>query len=285
MATYHHGDLRAAVLSAAWELIESQGVARLSVREAARRAGVSHHAPYRHFADRDALLDALVIEGFEQLEKAIEQRTGRELGEAYVAFALERPQRFRLMFSRAGASADLQARFAGLFATLGTDAAAAGAAAWSLVHGLAALILEGRLENSEGLRAQGAGRDALRSRPPRRRLRLDACTGGGIACREGLPSIQGGDLGKLLLRSDRCRHCRRACRLRDRRPDRSAGVQHRGRPRYLSCVRPRQTVVLKNGYPGETKQQFKEGRTLGLSMPAAHRYGIAMLGRGLRSAD
>jgi len=72
MATYHHGDLRAAVLSAAWELIESQGVARLSVREAARRAGVSHHAPYRHFADRDALLDALVIEGFEQLEKAIE---------------------------------------------------------------------------------------------------------------------------------------------------------------------------------------------------------------------
>ena len=149
MATYHHGDLRAAVLSAAWELIESQGVARLSVREAARRAGVSHHAPYRHFADRDALLDALVIEGFEQLEKAIEQRTGRELGEAYVAFALERPQRFRLMFSRAGASADLQARFAGLFATLGTDATAAGAAAWSLVHGLAALILEGRLENNE----------------------------------------------------------------------------------------------------------------------------------------
>ena len=149
MATYHHGDLRAAVLSAAWELIESQGVARLSVREAARRAGVSHHAPYRHFAGRDALLDALVIEGFEQLEKAIEQRTGRELGEAYVAFALERPQRFRLMFSRAGASADLQARFAGLFATLGTDATAAGAAAWSLVHGLAALILEGRLENNE----------------------------------------------------------------------------------------------------------------------------------------
>jgi len=130
-------------------MLETEGVGGLSVREAARRAGVSHNAPYRHFSDRDALLDALVIEGFEQLEKAIERRTGRELGEAYVAFALERPQRFRLMFSRAGASADLQARFAGLFATLGTDATAAGAAAWSLVHGLAALILEGRLENNE----------------------------------------------------------------------------------------------------------------------------------------
>ena len=149
MTTYHHGDLRSAVLAAAWDMLETEGVGGLSVREAARRAGVSHNAPYRHFSDRDALLDALVIEGFEQLEKAIERRTGRELGEAYVAFALERPQRFRLMFSRAGASADLQARFAGLFATLGTDATAAGAAAWSLVHGLAALILEGRLENNE----------------------------------------------------------------------------------------------------------------------------------------
>src|SRR6185503_8590917 len=130
-------------------MLETEGVGGLSVREAARRAGVSHNAPYRHFADRDALLDALVTEGFEQLQKAIENRTGRALGEAYVAFALERPQRFRLMFSRAGARANLEARFAGLFATLGTDAAAAGAAAWSLVHGLAALILEGRLENSE----------------------------------------------------------------------------------------------------------------------------------------
>ena len=149
MTTYHHGDLRAAVLSAAWEMVETQGVIGLSVREAARRAGVSHNAPYRHFADRDSLLDALVAEGFEQLRKAIENRTGRELGEAYVAFALERPQRFRLMFSRAGASPDLQAQFAGLFAALGTEAAAAGAAAWSLVHGLASLILEGRLESSE----------------------------------------------------------------------------------------------------------------------------------------
>lgn len=138
-----------AVLAAAWKMVEKEGVTGLSVREAARRAGVSHSAPYRHFADREALLAALVAEGFEQLNAALESRAGRELGEAYVAFALEHPQRFRLMFSAGRANADIEARFANLFAPLGADAAAAGAAAWSLVHGLASLILEGRLANSQ----------------------------------------------------------------------------------------------------------------------------------------
>ena len=166
MATYHHGDLRAAVVSAAWKMIEKEGVDGLSLREAARRAGVSHNAPYRHFADRDALLAALVAEGFAQLERALESRAGRELGEAYVAFALAHPQRFRLMFSGARASADLAgAASRSSFAHLGADgAAAAGAAAWSLVHGLASLILEGHLAGERSLRAQGARRDALRRR-------------------------------------------------------------------------------------------------------------------------
>ena len=149
MTTYHHGDLRAAVLAAAWKMIEKEGLEGLSVREAARRAGVSHNAPYRHFADREALLAALVAQGFGDLEKAMENRSGRELGEAYVAFALASPQRFRLMFSGARASAGLQARFAASFAHLGAGAGAAGAAAWALVHGLASLILEGHLQESE----------------------------------------------------------------------------------------------------------------------------------------
>ncbi len=136
------------MLAAAWKMVEKEGVTGLSVREAARRAGVSHSAPYRHFADREALLAALVAEGFEQLDAALENRTGRELGEAYVAFALEHPQRFRLMFSAGCTNAEIEARFANSFAQLGADAAA-GAAAWSLVHGLASLILEGRLENSQ----------------------------------------------------------------------------------------------------------------------------------------
>ena len=166
MTTYHHGDLRAAVLSAAWKMIEKEGVAGLSLREAARRAGVSHNAPYRHFADRDALLKALVEEGFAELRKALENRAGRELGEAYIAFALQRPERFRLMFSGARADADLLARFAHSFGALGGDATAAGAAAWSLVHGLACLMLEGQLERNEGFarRVLGAIRFAASQR-------------------------------------------------------------------------------------------------------------------------
>jgi AcrR family transcriptional regulator len=151
MSTYHHGDLRAAVLAAAGKLIEREGLAGLSVREAARRAGVSHNAPYRHFADRDALLAALAAEGFNLLKKSLEGLSGRELGEAYVRFALAHPQRFHLMFSgqeRRAAEAVLE-RFTAAFAGLGAEARFAAAAAWSLVHGLADLVLEGHLDAEE----------------------------------------------------------------------------------------------------------------------------------------
>ena len=159
MTTYHHGDLRAAVLAAAAEMMEREGLAGLSVRKAARRAGVSHNAPYRHFPDRDALLAALAAEGFRELGKALDGRSGREMGEAYVRFAREHPQRFRLMFGgqlaldrhgelRAQAEATRE-RLAKAFAGLGAEASFAAAAAWSLVHGLAQLILDGQLENND----------------------------------------------------------------------------------------------------------------------------------------
>lgn len=167
MATYHHGDLRAAVLSAAWKMVEKEGVQGLSLREAARRAGVSHNAPYRHFADRGALLKALVEDGFADLRKALENRAGRELGEAYVGFALQHPERFRLMFSGARADAELLARFADSFGPLGADATAAGAAAWSLVHGLAWLMLEGQLEKSEGFARKVLGAIRFAAGPQR----------------------------------------------------------------------------------------------------------------------
>src|SRR2546428_5567598 len=67
MTTYHHGNLRTALLRAAGERLEKQGITALSLREAARRVGVSHNAPYRHFADREALLAALAAQGFEML--------------------------------------------------------------------------------------------------------------------------------------------------------------------------------------------------------------------------
>jgi AcrR family transcriptional regulator len=176
MSTYHHGDLRKAVLVAAGKLIEREGLAGLSVREAARGAGVSHNAPYRHFPDRDSLLAALAIEGFIELTESLENRSGRELGEAYVRFALAHPQRFRLMMGglisldrypelRAQAQATRE-RLTVAFAGLGTEARFAAAAGWSLVHGLAHLILDGQLENNEDFvkRVLGAIRVAVAQR-------------------------------------------------------------------------------------------------------------------------
>jgi AcrR family transcriptional regulator len=138
---------KTAVLTAAGKLIEKEGLAGLSIREAARRAGVSHNAPYRHFRDRDSLLAGLAAEGFAQLEKALEGRSGAALGEAYVRFALTHPQRFRLMFSTAQARA-MHERFAQAFTGL-SDPDTAAAAAWSLVHGLALLAIDGHLEKDE----------------------------------------------------------------------------------------------------------------------------------------
>src|SRR5213075_1047621 len=102
MSTYHHGDLPAALLRAAGRTLEKRGIGALSLRETARRAGVSHNAPYRHFPDREALLAALAAQGFAMLgsEQKSSAATGglRAMGEAYVRFALAHPQRFRLMF-------------------------------------------------------------------------------------------------------------------------------------------------------------------------------------------
>jgi len=153
MSTYHHRDLRTALLRAAGKRLEKQGITSLSVREAARRVGVSHNAPYRHFADREALLAALAAQGFEMLGQAMRGQTGRGMGEAYVRFALRYPQRFRLMFGgqvalekyprlrAAASSASDQLQTA--FSAHGGDVRSAAAAAWSLVHGLCHLILDG----------------------------------------------------------------------------------------------------------------------------------------------
>jgi AcrR family transcriptional regulator len=168
MSTYHHGDLRAALLRGAGKVLEKQGVAALSLRDAARRAGVSHNAPYRHFADRDALLAALAAEGFRMLGEALSGVSGRALGEAYVRFALEHPQRFRLMFGGALPMArypELRESAARAYQGLldswkdMPDPQTAAAAAWSLVHGLAQLMLDGHFPA-----AQAAGREAFAAR-------------------------------------------------------------------------------------------------------------------------
>src|SRR5258706_7032835 len=159
---YHHGDLAAALRRAAGKILEKEGVEALKLRVVARRAGVSHNAPYRHFAQSEALLAALAVEGFEWLSAA--QRGAadagglRAMGEAYVDFALAHPQRFRLMFGgripiakhpRLRKVAERAcAEFSGALAARAPQAQAmrdASIAAWALVHGLAQLLLGKRI--------------------------------------------------------------------------------------------------------------------------------------------
>lgn len=143
-------------------MVEREGVHALSVREAARRAGVSHNAPYRHFPDREALLAALAADAMAKLLKELGDRNGRELAETYVRFALVRPQIFRLMFT-GRRWPELEARFRAAFAEVGRPGAEA---AWALVHGLACLILDGNLERDETswTRVIGAMRFAVAQR-------------------------------------------------------------------------------------------------------------------------
>ena len=165
-ARYHHGDLRAALLSTAMEMLE-QGET-FSLRAVARRAGVSPTAPYRHFADRGALESALASQGFRDLKDDLME--GRDLprsvddladfGVAYVDFALRRPALFRLMFGnecddssdeRVRESGDLHKLLALALGNVfpGADTDALATASWSLVHGLAFLHLDGKLSGDQ----------------------------------------------------------------------------------------------------------------------------------------
>ncbi|SRR6266571_2166259 len=157
---YHHGDLRSALLLAAADVVEKHGLKALTLRYVARRAGVSHNAPYRHFKDRNALLAALAEKGFRDLGSALEGKPGVRMGEAYVRFGLAHPARFRLMFGGGLQLRDYPAlRDSSDFAYQALlravrarqelpDPEIAAAAAWSLVHGLANLLLDGHFESA-----------------------------------------------------------------------------------------------------------------------------------------
>lgn len=139
MSTYHHGDLRATLLKAAAGILEKHGPDAISFRDLARGADVSHNAPYRHFADRRALLDALAEEGYAQLADALRGKPWREQAIAYVRFALANPERFRLMFARPVPDA--------LRRLVEGDAVAQ--ATWAMVHGLTHLILAGHFAGED----------------------------------------------------------------------------------------------------------------------------------------
>ncbi|MGH8765110.1 MAG: TetR/AcrR family transcriptional regulator [Burkholderiales bacterium] len=163
--SYHHGDLPATLLRAAGQILEKEGVEAISMRALTRRTGVSHAAPYRHFPDREALLAALAAEGFVMLggaqQAAAASGAAIGLGAAYVRFALDHPQRFRLMFGgrvpiakhpalRQAAERTFDGIARALSARIPQAAVArdAAIAAWSLVHGLAHLMLDDRISAS-----------------------------------------------------------------------------------------------------------------------------------------
>ncbi|MBK5994323.1 MULTISPECIES: TetR/AcrR family transcriptional regulator [Streptomyces] len=162
--TYHHGDLRRAILSAALDAIAAEGTAALSLRDLARRAGVSHAAPAHHFKDRTGLLTAVAAEGYALFADALAGAPDlRERGVAYVRFAATHPAHFHVMFqpdlyraddpdllsAQARATDALRAGVADLPpGGRGEDDRLAGVAAWSLAHGFATLLLSGNLADA-----------------------------------------------------------------------------------------------------------------------------------------
>ena len=167
---YHHGALRPALIAAAEAVIAERGLDRFSLRETARRAGVSAAAPAHHFKDVRGLLTAIAAQAFADLADALQAATAaaepdreariKAQGIAYVAFALDRPARFDLMWrkglldsddpqlgdagDRAWEMLDRAVRGAGVPHAGALDPALApSTAAWSIVHGFARLAIDG----------------------------------------------------------------------------------------------------------------------------------------------
>ena len=173
---YHHGDLKNALINAGVEILAGDGVGGLSLRKVAKQAGVSHAAPYAHFADKQALIAAISTEGFKQLYSQIQAviQTYQTIPEtllievawAYVQFALNEPDRFKLMFSSVLEKEKDYPDFveisqknfrqlveiveicqqAGVLKTGESDLLAL--SLWGTVHGFVSLLLEGQISHT-----------------------------------------------------------------------------------------------------------------------------------------
>jgi AcrR family transcriptional regulator len=181
---YHHGNLRATLLKAALRLISEVGPTAFTLREVARRAGVSHNAPYRHFRDREELMAAVSTEGYGELTRTMHEAIVHEsnpltrlkqAGLAYVKFALHRPEHFAVMFDAPAskpseklcfnpakmkikypeAAEAAETSFRALMTLVEAcqqegvlrdgDTKELALLAWSMVHGIAKLAITGRL--------------------------------------------------------------------------------------------------------------------------------------------
>ena len=171
--TYHHGDLQAALLDEAATMIAEGGAASVTMRALGRRLGVSRAAAYRHFEDKTALLVAVATAGFGRLRDRLQAVDAgaprssveriRRMGEEYVHFALENPAHYRLMYGREGLGRrnvpELREAGNALFEQLvdviqayqesgkikRQDPRAQAYVAWSAVHGLASLLIDGQI--------------------------------------------------------------------------------------------------------------------------------------------
>jgi AcrR family transcriptional regulator len=173
---YHHGDLKNALIEAGAEILSKEGVNGLSLRKVARKAGVSHAAPYAHFPDKQTLIAAISTEGYrmlyERLDAAVQRYRAdphRQLVEAawaYVSFALSDPAHFKVTFSGVvekekdyPAYVEMSKKSFGLVVQIVAACQAAGVlklgsvdatavSVWSLVHGFASLLLEGQISHT-----------------------------------------------------------------------------------------------------------------------------------------
>lgn len=173
---YHHGDLKNALIQAGWEILARDGVGGLSLRKVAQQAGVSHAAPYAHFADKQALIAAISTDGFhrlyESLSEVAEKHSSQpreqfiETAWAYLQFAQAEPDRFKVMFSgilkkekdypefveTSQKNLALMVAIVAASQSAGIlrpgPAEATAVSVWSLVHGFTLLLLEGQIPHT-----------------------------------------------------------------------------------------------------------------------------------------
>src|SRR5512136_3240274 len=174
--SYHHGDLKNALIKAGADILSKEGVSALSLRKVAQKAGVSHAAPYAHFADKQALIAAISTEGYKKLYEQIAQVAGQyrsdplrrfvEVSWAYVQFALDEPDQFKVTLSgmiekeqdypafveTARQTFSLvvdivaQCQQAGILRSGPADLVAV--SVWSLIHGFVTLLLENQVSHT-----------------------------------------------------------------------------------------------------------------------------------------
>ena len=171
--SYHHGDLKSALIDAALKILDTRGIEALSLRALASEVGVSHMAPYAHFKNKTELFQAIAASGFQALTKRMQavqdERNAVELilnyGTQYIEFAIANPALYKLMLSQTQTAPEMTAELqqsskephallVQAFEKLPTSNSPANIqaqGAWAMVHGLSALITDGHLIIPEGM--------------------------------------------------------------------------------------------------------------------------------------